>query len=98
MNSSLNELSLGGVCVLTIENSIRLQRKITFRYPSLMKCWNGLQTTLSFVSLMVILDITKSQSTEMTKKRLPLHARMELMHIDECRSDCAMLQLLSNGA
>jgi hypothetical protein len=98
MNSSLNELSLGGVCVLTIENSTRLQRKITFRYPSLMKCWNGLQTTLSFVSLMVILDITKSQSTQMTKKRLPLHARMELMHTDECRSDCAMLQLLSNGA
>jgi hypothetical protein len=63
-----------------------------------MKCWNGLQTTLSFVSLMVILDITKSQSTQMTKKRLPLHARMELMHTDECRSDCAMLQLLSNGA
>jgi len=63
-----------------------------------MKCWNDLQTTFSFVSLMVILDITKSQSTQMTKKRLPLHARMELMHTDECRLDCAMLQLLSNGA
>ena len=98
MNSSLNELSEGGVCVLTIENSTRLQRKITSRQPSLMKCWNGLQTTLSFVSLMVILDIIKSQSTQMTKTRLPLHARMELMHTDECRSDCAMLQLLSNGA
>ena len=98
MNSSLNKLSLGGVCVWTIENSTRLQRNITFGYPSLMKCWNSLQTTLSSVSLMVILDITKSQSTQMTKKRLPLHARMELMHTDECRSDCAMLQLLSNGA
>jgi len=63
MNSSLNELSLGGVCVLTIENSTRPQRKITFRYPSLIKCWNGLQTTLSLVSLMVILEITQSQST-----------------------------------
>jgi len=98
MKPSLNELSLGGVCVLTIENSIRLHRNITFCYPSLMKCWNGLQTTLSFVSLMVILDITKSQSSQMTKKRLPLHAPIELMHIDECRSDCAVLQLLSNGA
>jgi len=98
MNSSLNELSLGGVCVLSIENSTRLQRKITFRYPSLMKCWNGLQTTLSSISLMVIVDITKSQSTQMTKKRLLLHARMELMHTDECRSDFAMLQLLSNSA
>jgi len=48
-----------------------------FPYPSLMKCWNGLQTTLSFVSLMVILDITKSQSSQMTKKILPLHAHME---------------------
>ena len=36
MNSSLNELSLGGVCVLTIKNSTRLQRKITFRYPDEM--------------------------------------------------------------
>ena len=98
MNSSLNELSLGGVCVWTIKNSTRLQRKITFCYPSLMKCWNGLQSTLSSVSLMVILDITKSQSTQMTKKRLALHARMELMHTDECHTDCAMLQLLSNGA
>jgi len=89
--NSLNELSLGGVCVLTIENSTKLQRKITFRYPSLMKCWNGLQPTLPSISSMVILDITKSQSTQMTKKRLPLHACMELMHADECRLDCAML-------
>ena len=35
-------------------------KKDHFRYPSLMKWWNGLQTTLSSVSLMVILDITKS--------------------------------------
>jgi hypothetical protein len=55
-----HELSLGGVCALTIENSTRLQRKTTSHYPSLMKCWNGLQSTLSFVSLMAILDITKS--------------------------------------
>jgi hypothetical protein len=98
MNSFLNEPSLGGACALITENSTRLQRKITSRYPSLMKCWNGLQITLSIVSLMVILVIIKSQSTLMTKVRPPLHARMELMHTDECRSDCAMLQLPSNGA
>jgi hypothetical protein len=63
-----------------------------------MKCWNGFQTTLSFVSLMGILDITKSQSTPMTKVRPLSHARMDLTHTDECRSDCVMLQLLSNGA
>jgi hypothetical protein len=67
-------------------------------YPSLMKCWNGLQTTLSFVSLMGIPDITKFQSTPMTKVRPLSHPRMELTHTNECRSDCAMLQLLSNGA
>jgi hypothetical protein len=63
-----------------------------------MKCWNGLQTTLSFVSLMGIPDITKSLSTQMTKVRPLLHACMKLMHTDECRSGYAMLQLLSNGA
>jgi hypothetical protein len=52
----------------------------------------------SFVSLMGISDITKSQSTPMTKVRPLSHARMELTHTDECRSDCVMLQLLSNGA
>jgi hypothetical protein len=97
-NSSLNELSLGGVCALIIENSIRLQRKITSCYPSLMKCWNGLQSTLSFVSLMVILGVIKSQSTLMTKVRPLLHARMELTHTDECRSGYAMPRLPSNGA
>jgi hypothetical protein len=51
-----------------------------------------------FVSLMVILDITKSQSTLMTKVRPFSHAHMELTHTDECHSDCVMLQLLSNGA
>jgi hypothetical protein len=35
-------------------------KKDHFRYPSLMKCWNGLQITLSFVSLMDIPGITKS--------------------------------------
>jgi hypothetical protein len=63
-----------------------------------MKYWNGLQTTLSFVSLMGIPDITKSQSTPMTKVRPLSHPRMELTHTDECRSNCAMPQLLSNGA
>jgi hypothetical protein len=91
-------LSLGGVCALTIKNSTRLQRKTTFRYPSLMKYWNGLQSTLSFVFLMVILDITISRSTQMIKIRLLSHAHMELMHTDDCLSGCAMLQLLSNSA
>jgi hypothetical protein len=98
MNSSLNELSLGGICALTIENSTRLQRKTTSHYPSLMKCWNDFQTTFSFVSLMAILDITKSQSTQMIKIRLLSHAHMELMHTDECHLGYAMLQLLSNSA
>jgi hypothetical protein len=47
---------------------------------------------------MGIPDITKSQSTLMTKVRPLSHARMELMHTDELRLDCVMLQLLSNGA
>jgi hypothetical protein len=68
------------------------------RYPSLMKCWNSLQTTLSFVSLMVILAIIKSQSTPMTKVRPLLHAHMERTHTDECRSGYAMPRLPSNGA
>jgi hypothetical protein len=83
---------------MTIKNSTRLQRKTTSRYPSLIKCWNGLQTTLSFVSLMAILDITKSRSTQMIKIRLLSHAHMELMHTDKYHLGYAMLQLLSNGA
>jgi hypothetical protein len=47
---------------------------------------------------MGISDITKSQSTLMTKVRPLSHARLELTHTDECPLDCAMLQLLSNGA
>jgi hypothetical protein len=42
---------------------------------------------------MVILDITKSQSTPMTKVRPLLLAHMKLMHTDECRLDYVMLQL-----
>jgi len=98
MNSSLNELSPGGVCALTTESSTRPQRKIISHYPSLMKCWSGSQITLSFVSLMGILDIIKSRSTPMTKVRLLSHAPMELMHTDECHSGYVMLQLLFNGA
>jgi hypothetical protein len=63
-----------------------------------MKCWNSLQSTLSFVFLMGISDIIKSQSTLMTKVRPLSHAQMELTHTDECRSDYVMLQLLSNSA
>jgi len=73
-------------------------KKDHFPLPFIDEMLERLATTLSSVSLMVILDITKSQSTQMTKKRVPLHARMKLMHINECRSDCAMLQLLSNCA
>jgi hypothetical protein len=63
-----------------------------------MKCWNSLQSTLSSVFLMGIPDIIKSRSTLMTKVRPLSHARMELMHTDECRSDYVMLQLLFNIA
>jgi len=63
-----------------------------------MKCWNSLQSTLSFVSLMGILDITKSRSTLMTKVRPLSHAHMELTLTDECHSCYAMLQLFFNGA
>jgi hypothetical protein len=63
-----------------------------------MKCWNGLQSTLSFIFLMGIPDIIKSRSTLMTKVRPLSHASMELTHNNECRSDYVMLQLLSNGA
>ena len=38
----------------------RQQRKITSRYPSSMRCWNGLQSILSSVSLMGIQVIIKS--------------------------------------
>jgi hypothetical protein len=47
---------------------------------------------------MVILDITKSQSTPMTKVRPLSLAHMELMHTNECHLDNVKLQLLSNGA
>ena len=66
-------------------------KKDHFPLPFIDEMLDGMQAILSSVSLMIILDITKSQSTQMTKKRLPLHARMELMHTDECHSDCAML-------
>jgi hypothetical protein len=91
MNSFLSALSLGGICALTTENLTRPQRKITFHYPSSMRCWDGLQITLSIVSLMGIPDIIKSQSTLTTKIRQLSHARMELMHTDECRLGCATL-------
>jgi hypothetical protein len=98
MNSLLSALLLGGVSALTTRNLTRPQRTITFRYLSSMRCWNGLQITLSIVSLMGIPDIMKSRSTLTTKIRQLSHARMELMHTDECRSGCAMFQLLFNGA
>ena len=98
INSFLSELSLGGICALITVNLTRLQRKITSCYPSLMRCWNGLQNILSSVSLMGTPGIIKSQSTQMTKVRLLSHAHVELMHTDECRSGCAVLQLLSNDA
>jgi hypothetical protein len=84
------------MCIDT-ENLIRQQRKITFRYPSLMRCWNGLQSILSFISLMGILAIIKSRSILMTKAKLLSLAPIELMLIVGCPLDYAMLQLRSKG-
>jgi hypothetical protein len=87
-----------GRCVLITKNLTRKQRKITSRYPSSMRCWNGLQSILSFVFLIGILVITKSRSIMMTKVKLLLLVPMELMLIVGCPSDCATLQLYSKGA
>ena len=61
------------------ENLTKQQRKITSHYPSSMRCWNSLQSILSFVSLMGILAIIKSRSIPMTKAKLLLLVPMELM-------------------
>jgi hypothetical protein len=47
---------------------------------------------------MGIQDITKFQSTQMTKAKPPLHVHMELMLIEECLLDYVMLQLLFKDA
>ena len=73
------------------KNLTRKQRKITSHYPSSMRCWNGLQSILSFVSLMGILAIIKSRSILMTKAKLLLLVPMEHMLIAECVSDYATL-------
>jgi hypothetical protein len=49
MSLSHNELSQGGECVSITESSTQQQRKITFHCPSLMKCWSGWQSILSFI-------------------------------------------------
>jgi hypothetical protein len=54
---------IGWQMCIVIKNLTRLQRKITSHYPSLTRCWNSLQSTPSFVSLMGIPDINKSRST-----------------------------------
>ena len=59
-------------CALITKNLTRQQRKITSCYPSSMRCWNGLQSILSFVSLMGIMAIIKSRSILMTKAKLLL--------------------------
>jgi hypothetical protein len=56
-----------------------------------MRCWNGLQSILSFVSLMGILAIIKSRSILMTKAKLLLLAPTEHMVIEGCLFGCAML-------
>jgi hypothetical protein len=63
-----------------------------------MRCWNGLQSILSFVSLMGILAIIKSRSILMTKAKLHLLVPMEPMLIAGCLSDYATLWLRSKGA
>jgi hypothetical protein len=71
---------------------------ITFRCPSLMKCWNGLQTIPSFVSLMGNMVIIKSPSILMIKARPLSHALMEPTPIVGCRSGCVMHLLRFKGA
>ena len=84
MSWSLNISLLDGGCALTIGNSTRQQRRIISHFSLLMKCWNDLQTILSFVSLMGILVITNSPSTPMIKARPLSHAPMEPMPIVGC--------------
>jgi hypothetical protein len=98
MNLSHNELSRGGECVSITESSTWQQRKNTFHYPSLMKCWSGWQSIISFIFSMGIRGIIRFLSTPMIKARQHLHARMEHTHIIECHSSCVMRPLHSNGA
>jgi hypothetical protein len=69
-------------------------RKDHFPLPFIDEMLELLQITLSFVFLMDIMDITKSQSIPMTEAKPLLHVLIELMLIVGCLLGYVMLQLL----
>jgi hypothetical protein len=98
-NELISQCTITGwwMCI-DYRNLNKATKKDHFLLPFIDEMLERLAKHSFFVFFMGILDIIKSWSTLTTKVRPLSHARMELTHTDECRSDYVMLQLLSNSA
>ena len=73
-------------------------RKDHFPCLLLIKCWIGLQDTLTFVFLMDTLDITKFPLHLRIRRKPLLHAYLVFFLLGECHLVCVMLMVPSKDA